>query len=147
MHRIILFFLAFVIVGCAAERSSLTLQHAGGISGLSESYSVDQDGNARKLVRWPEDTLKIAKQGVISSGLQSQVVAFMKSHRNELDTIQLRGSGNLTTSILIEAGGRSKNLQWANLDPPHLATPTVDGLYSLLLKVEAEIASFPDIHS
>jgi hypothetical protein len=134
------------ITGCAGGTRSVVLLHSGGFSGIEQQYSIDREGRIMERSKLSQDTLRTTRIGIADRSASDRVFEFIERHHVELDSLQLHGSGNLTTAIAIIDRKRLTKLQWPALDPPHLQTSVVDSLYQMMVAVQEQIGKLPAIN-
>lgn len=143
-------FLALVLLfsSCAGTRmdrqpASLVLARAGGFSGLEERYSLNEDGKAKKTMRFPGEQEKVTFDGTLSKPEIQALFDYIHRNIDSLRAItsQVNTTGNLTTSLIVNYGEDSHIMRWPGLEPPVLATRKLDTLYMHVAPIPGWLSS------
>jgi hypothetical protein len=131
--------LFLLLVGCASDKFSVTMFRTGGVSGISERYSINQDNRGVRSISLGDDSDAKRSNYTIDGQLTSRVHALVVDSLASLSAIKMRDTGELTTGLQIDARNVHMEISWANIDPPDSATPLLDSLYRTMLLVEAKM--------
>jgi hypothetical protein len=135
--------LIFLLVfsGCASDAFTVTLFRTARATGVTERYAVNQDAIGTKTITLPADTDFIRSTYTIDPKLVAKIHVLITDSLASLAALELHDTGELTTGLHIDTRNTHKEISWANVDPPKLATPLLDSLYHIMLRAEAEMIS------
>jgi hypothetical protein len=125
--------------GCASEMFTVTLVRTGEVSGITERYSVDQDGNGMKTIRLSTDSDSKPTTYSIDKQLTLRVQTLVTDSLASLTAINMNDTGEVTTGLQIDARNTHKSIMWANVDPAKPVPAVLDSLYRIMLRVEAQM--------
>jgi hypothetical protein len=140
-NRLALIFLFPIFAGCASNEFTVTLFRTGAVSGITERYSVNQDGLGTKIIALSADSESKRSTYSIDHQLTLKVRTFVKDSLAFLVPIPMRDTGEMTTGLQIDEKNVHREIMWAKVDPPKLASSALDSLYHIMLRVEAEMTS------
>ena len=139
--KIRLALLLILVSGCASRQFTVTFFRTGGVSSITERYSVNQDGVGTKLVKIPLDSESKQWTYSVDPKLLAELRGIMTDSIQSLSKIELHGTGELTSGITIDEEKTHNEITWANVDPPKMGVPAFDSLYSIMLRVESNMIS------
>ena len=90
---------------------------------------VPNDSESKQWTYSVDPKLLAEIRGLITDSLQA------------LSKIASHDTGELTSGITIAAEKTQSEITWANVDPPKMAMPAFDSLYSIMLRVESNMIS------
>jgi hypothetical protein len=131
--------LLLFFAGCASDTFTVTLVRTGGVSGITERYSVNQDGIGMKSVLLSMDSDSKPAMYSIDKQLAFRVHSLITGSLASFSAINMNDTGEMTTGLQIDARNTHKTITWLNVDPPKRVTPALDSLYRIMLRVEAEM--------
>ena len=145
--KIRLALLLLLVTGCAPRQFTVTLFRTGGASSIDERYSVNQDGVGNKTVKVhlgtivPNDSESKQWTYSVDPKLLAEIRGLITDSLQALSKIASHDTGELTSGITIAAEKTQSEITWANVDPPKMAMPAFDSLYSIMLRVESNMIS------
>jgi hypothetical protein len=137
--RISIALLFLLVCGCASNELTVTLVRTGEVSGITERYSVNQDALGTKSIALGPDSDAKRSSYPIDRQLALNVHKLVADSLASIAAIKLNDTGEVTTGLQIDSRNTHQEISWANVDPPKLATPVLDSLYHIMLRVEAEM--------
>jgi hypothetical protein len=141
MKKLIPLFSLFLVVSCASskvdhEPYTITFIRAGGFSGLEERFIIEENGHARKTMRFPGSPETTPADTNFTPQTLAAIFRFVHRNIDSLRTIKLDETGNMTTTLILANKNVMHTIRWPNLEPPVLATKKLDSLYEMITPVQ-----------
>jgi hypothetical protein len=141
MKKLIPLLTFLFIVACASSKAdhepyTITFMRAGGFSGLEEKYVIEENGHARRTMKFPGREETTAADTTFASQMFAPIFSYIDRNIDSLRAIKLDETGNMTTTLILANKNQTHILRWPNLEPPVLATKKLDSLYELITPVQ-----------